>query len=171
MKCFLSRDIDSLVRAFTTYVRPGLEYCSVVWNPIFKKDTKILEKVQRCFTKRIPGLKYLTYCQRLARLKLHNFKSRVRSDFIFTYKLVFGLIDLKLTDYFSLRSDTRSCGHQYKLFLPDCTSMTRHGFFAYRAARIWNSWPEDSKNFASLSHFKRSLSSSFLARYCKVYFF
>jgi len=29
---------------------------------------------------------------------------------------VFGLIDLKLTYYFLLRSDTRSRGHQYKLF-------------------------------------------------------
>jgi len=36
LKCFLSRDISSLVRAFTTYVRPRLEYCSVDWNPVLK---------------------------------------------------------------------------------------------------------------------------------------
>jgi len=40
LKCFLSRDTNSLVRAFTTYVRPRLEYCSVVWNPVLKKDRK-----------------------------------------------------------------------------------------------------------------------------------
>jgi len=51
LKCFLSRDINSLVRAFTTYVRPRLEYCSVVCNPVLKKDIENLEKVQRRFTK------------------------------------------------------------------------------------------------------------------------
>lgn len=172
LKCFLSRDVDSLVRAFTTYVRPGLEYSSIVWNPMLKKDIEMLEKVQKRFTKRIPGLKCLTYCQRLARLKLDSLElRRVRADLIFTYKLVFGLINLKLTDYFILRSDTRSRGHPYKLFLPGCISTTRHSFFAYRAARIWNGLPKDSTNFSSLSLFKRSLCSSFLARYCKVYFF
>ena len=55
LKCFLSRDVNSLVRAFTTYVRPRLEYCSVAWNPALKKDIESLEKVQRRFTKCLPG--------------------------------------------------------------------------------------------------------------------
>ena len=172
LRCFLSRDIDSLVRAFTTYVRPGLEYCSVAWNPMLKKDIETLEKVQRRFTKRIPGLKDLTYCQRLAKLKLDSLElRRVRLDLIFTYKLVFGLTDLNLSDFFLLRSDTRSRGHPYKIYLPGCSSMIRHSFFSYRAARIWNGLPKDSTNFSSLILFKRSLRSNVLARYCKVYFF
>ena len=65
IRCFMSRDLTSLIRAFTTYVRPVLEYCTVAWNPMLKKDIETLEKVQRRFTKRIPGLKDLTYCQRL----------------------------------------------------------------------------------------------------------
>jgi len=60
LKCFLSRDANRLVRAFTTYVRPRLEYCSVVWNPVLKKDIENLEKVQRRFTKRLTGLQHLT---------------------------------------------------------------------------------------------------------------
>ena len=56
----MSRDLTSLVRAFTIYVRPTLEYyCSVAWNPMLKKDIETLEKVQRRFTKRIPRLKDL----------------------------------------------------------------------------------------------------------------
>jgi len=52
-------------------------------------------------TKRIPGLKDLTYCQRLTRLKLDSLElRRVRLDLIFTYKLVFGLTALKLSDFF-----------------------------------------------------------------------
>ena len=33
LRCFLSRNIDMLKRAFIVYVRPLLEYNSVVWSP------------------------------------------------------------------------------------------------------------------------------------------
>jgi len=33
-KCFVSRDVATLMRAFTVYVRPILEYASCVWSPI-----------------------------------------------------------------------------------------------------------------------------------------
>ena len=80
---------------------------------------------------RIPGLKDLTYCHRLARLKLDSLElRRVRLDLIFTYKLVFGLTDLKLSDFFVLRNDARSQGHPYRLFLPGCSSTTRHNYFS-----------------------------------------
>jgi len=59
---------------------------------MLKKDIETLEKVRRRFTKRIPGLKDLTYCQRLARLKLDSLElRRDRLDLIFTYKLVLVL--------------------------------------------------------------------------------
>jgi len=32
-KCFVSRDRDLLVKAYTIYVRALLEYCTVVWSP------------------------------------------------------------------------------------------------------------------------------------------
>jgi len=32
-KCFVSKDTNTLVKAFTTYVRPLLEYASCVWSP------------------------------------------------------------------------------------------------------------------------------------------
>ena len=84
LKCFLSRDINSLIRGFITYVRPRLEYCTVAWNPSLRKDIESLEKVQRRFTKRLPGLRNLTYCQRLARLQLKSLElRRLRFDLIF----------------------------------------------------------------------------------------
>ena len=32
-KCFVSRDIITLMRAFKVYVRPIIEYASCVWSP------------------------------------------------------------------------------------------------------------------------------------------
>jgi len=34
-RCFISRDQNLLFRAFIVYLRPLLEYCSLVWNPHF----------------------------------------------------------------------------------------------------------------------------------------
>jgi len=57
LRCFASRDNKLLVRAFTTYVRPLLEYNSVVWSSYLKQDIERLENVQRRFTKRLVGIK------------------------------------------------------------------------------------------------------------------
>jgi len=154
-KFFLSRDVNSLVKAFITYVRPRLEYCSVAWNPSLKKDIESSEKVQWRFTKRLPGLQRLTYCQRLNKLQLESLElRRLRLNLIFACKLVFGLIDLNLSDFLKLRTDYRHRGHKYKLFLPGCRSNTRHNFFTYRAGRIWNNLPADNTDFSNLNSFK-----------------
>jgi len=37
-KCFVSQNVNLLVRAFVTYVRPLLEYNSYAWSPSHKRD-------------------------------------------------------------------------------------------------------------------------------------
>jgi len=39
LRCFAYRDVKLLVRAFTVYVRPILEYNSVIWSPYLKKKS------------------------------------------------------------------------------------------------------------------------------------
>ena len=53
---FVTRDIKFMRKAFVSYIRPILEYNSVVWNPYTKDLTMRIEKVQRRFTKWIPSL-------------------------------------------------------------------------------------------------------------------
>ena len=55
LKCFASSDHGTLLRSFTTYVRPLLEYASPVWSPSTKGAISKIESVQRRFTKRMPG--------------------------------------------------------------------------------------------------------------------
>ena len=38
LSCFVSRDNGLLVRAFVTYVRPILEYNSIIWSPSLVRD-------------------------------------------------------------------------------------------------------------------------------------
>jgi len=49
-RCFISRNTNLLVRAYLTFVRPLLEYNSIIWSPHFKCDVDAIEKVQRRFT-------------------------------------------------------------------------------------------------------------------------
>jgi len=48
---FVSRDVALLARAFIVYVRPLVEYNSVIWSPKNVYDIEQIEQVQRRFTK------------------------------------------------------------------------------------------------------------------------
>jgi len=50
LRAFESRDVCLLLRAFLVYVRPLVEYNSVIWSPSTIKDISAIECVQRRFT-------------------------------------------------------------------------------------------------------------------------
>jgi hypothetical protein len=75
-------------RAFIAYIRPVLEYNSVVWSPSLLYLIEVLESVQRSFSKRLPSLSSLTYAERLDVLNLETLElRRLRFDLIFYYKV------------------------------------------------------------------------------------
>jgi hypothetical protein len=68
LKCFLSRNPTNFIRAFKTYVRPILEYNSIIWSPHLSRDINLLERVQRSFTHKVCvlcNLPSLSYDERL----------------------------------------------------------------------------------------------------------
>jgi hypothetical protein len=95
LRGFVSRRLDIMRTTFVTYVRPLLEYNSVVWNPSQKQFIDLIENVQRSFTKRIPSLSPLSYHERLAFLNLEPLKlCRLRFDLTYYYKVLHNLIPL-----------------------------------------------------------------------------
>ena len=73
---YTSRDISMLLRAYTTYVRPLLEYNTVLWFPSLKCDVTAVEKVQRRFTKHLPGFRNLSYAECRSKLNLTTLELR-----------------------------------------------------------------------------------------------
>ena len=62
-------DGNTLVRLFTSLIRPILEYANIAWSPILEHDQDILESVQRRAT--TPKIKkHLSYTDRPRALKL-----------------------------------------------------------------------------------------------------
>ena len=70
LRCFVSRDVNMLTRAYLVYVRPLLEVNSVIGSPHYKQDIDLIERLQRRFTKRLPGYSNYTYDERLTLLNL-----------------------------------------------------------------------------------------------------
>ena len=89
-----------LVRAFSVYVLPLLEYNSVVWSPQSVQDIELVERAQRRFTKRLPGLKSYTYARRLEHLKLPSLElRRLHADLVWCYRIYFNLVDINFDDF------------------------------------------------------------------------
>ncbi len=52
-RCFLTDDLTALLMAYKIYVRPSLEYCTPIWDPMLLGDVDKIERVQRYFTRRL----------------------------------------------------------------------------------------------------------------------
>jgi len=115
---------------YITYVRPLLEHNTFTWSPYKVGDISSIEKVQRRFTKRLPGLKNLTYKQRLVATNLDTLElRRLRTDLVVCYKIVFGLIEVDVNKFFSFAHVSNTRGHRYKLFVEQSTRNVRHYVF------------------------------------------
>ena len=146
----VSRDIVMLLRAYTTYVRPLLEFNTVVWSPSLKCDIRSVEKVQRKFTKRLPDYGDLSYVERRAKLNLKSLElRRLHYDLVMCYKIVFNIIQLRFSDFFVF-STLPTRGHPYKLQVNHDPVNARRNFFACRLVKLWNSLPSDTTDFGSL---------------------
>ena len=153
-RCFLSQNACLLVRAFTTYVRPLLEYNSATWSPSLKRDIQHIEQVQRRFTKRLRGFHDYSYAERLQLLNLDLLEMcRLKFDLILCYKIIFGIVRVNRDEFFEFTlSQTR--GHPSKLYKRFTSCSVRSSFLVKES---WNRLPVDTVDFSSLAKCNRSI--------------
>ena len=162
-KCFLSRDATTLTKAFVTYVRPILEYATVIWSPYHIGEIAKLEYVQRRFTKRLVGMRYMTYSDRINFLELDSLEERrLRFDLMFAYKILFGLVNVNWCNMFSFNVRTATHGHSYKLYAETSRVNVRHNFFCNRVVNVWNRLPASDCHFKTFKTFKSFLTTQTL---------
>ena len=65
-----SRVREVILPPCSALMRSHLEYCVQVWSPQYRRDTDLLEHIQRRATKMIQGMKQLSYEDRLRELGL-----------------------------------------------------------------------------------------------------
>ena len=158
-KAFTCRDLIFMKRAYTTYVRPVLEYCTQIWSPTLIKYIDLIENVQRSFTRRIPVLKSLSYPERLANLDIESLELRkLRFDLLMFYRIIRGFVRIQCDDFFKFSINpypTR--GNHFKLVMPIVRKNNLSNIFACRCVGIWNSLPDDVVNSPSPISFKHAL--------------
>ena len=168
LKCFCSRDKRILTRAYCTYVRPILEYCSPVWSPHNKQLITKIERVQRFFTRTIPGLRTLPYMIRLHKLGLKTLEHRrLIHDLCLCHKIIYNFTHCTIPKFPNfLLSRTR--GHTLRLRQEKCSTTHRLHFFTSRVVKPWNSLPPDIISSTTHSRFKSCVSSADLRKFLTI---
>ncbi|KAK4826288.1 LOW QUALITY PROTEIN: hypothetical protein QYF61_007135 [Mycteria americana] len=134
---------EVIVPLYTALVQPHLKYCFWVFQ--YKKDIKLLERVQRSATKTVKGFEGKTYEEWLRSLGLFSLeKRRLRGDLVAVYNFLKG------------GSRGRSADLSLRKFRLDI----RKRFFTERVVGHWNRLPREVVTAPNLSEFKERLDSA-----------
>jgi hypothetical protein len=154
---FTSRNIRLLTRAFTTFVRPLLEYCTPAWSPYLLRDIDKIENVQRYFTRRLFTCSHYTYNERLFMLGLEPLESRrLKYDIKLYYQIIHGLVVIDRSSLFNvIPKDHGTRGHDFRLQRQLYPTNSLANTFSNRAIDCWNSLPASIVSAPSFAAFKR----------------
>jgi len=154
---------NNFIYFYKSLVRPHLEFCTAAWSPHYAKDTLLIEKVKRRFTRMVPRLKNAAYEDRLKELKLWSLQDRcIRSDLIEVFKIIHGLLSLSLDPFFVLDTDSRTRGHSWKLIKRRTSTDVRHHFFPERVIYWWNKLDSTTVCVTTVNSFKNRLQRMWL---------
>ena len=149
----ISREIEVMRNIYKSLVRPNLEYCVQLWNPVPKHGNWAiimeLESVQRSFTRLIDHIGILPYKERLKRLKLTTLiERRARGDIIEVFKIFRGLCRYGESFFKFSRSGMNI------VLDSDSTDINT---FQIRVAKYWNKIPDSVKMAETVCDFKTRL--------------
>jgi hypothetical protein len=166
---FITRNLYIMRRAFITYIRPIVEYNSVVWNPSLIHLIDLIENVQRHFSKRIPQLSSLSYPERLALLDLEPLElRRLRSDLIYYFKIFNHQTPFDPNDAFIIYTPVASSRSSTSYLQKPTKASNKHlHTLFYRHVDVWNALPVAIRSLSSLQSFKSELMKLDLSQYLK----
>ena len=152
--------------AYTTIVRPKLEYACEAWDPHLQKDIASLERVQRkaarfCSNNYHPTASVTEMLSELgwSTLELRRTMSRL----VLLYKMSRGQIDIDTDAYLHPNTELRTrASHNHRYLQDKVTKNTYFNSFFPRTIRHWNSLPAEIVETNSFEVFKPELSSYFV---------
>ena len=119
------------MQSYKSYILPILDYCSTVWSPFTQADVKLIESVHCFFTRKITGLQYTRYAERLRTLGIPSLeRRRLHADLIFCYKILNGLVEDPPSVYGIVLSERQSRGHSQKLLVQHVRVNVRKNYFS-----------------------------------------
>ena len=162
VKSITFKSKDTMIPLFKSLVRQPMEHAHAVWNPYKKKHIKLLESIQRHFTRYIIGTNNLSYEERMEFLKLPSLEyRRFRGDLIEVYKICHNLYDPITTKSLLTLNNSNTRNHNYKIVKPRVNSTQFLRFFTNRVVNTWNNLPKEAVNAGSLNIFKNCVDKYF----------
>jgi hypothetical protein len=175
IKCFLSRNPSNYIRAYKTYVRPLLEYASVVWNPSLLKDINLIENVQRSFTRKVCflcNLPAVSYDQRLLMFNLDSLEMRrLKCDLVELFKIVHKYSACSIYETLNFCHNNAynvTRGHRLKIAVVRTRKYSFKHFFINRVLNVWNFLPDSCFHSNLISVFKNKLCNIDLSRFMRA---
>ena len=147
---------NALVNLYKCYVRPTLEYNSVIFSPHNIFLINALENVHRHFTKHFPGLYNFDYVERLKICKLEFLElRRIKCDVI----MLHSLIQVDLCNNSIAVSNAVTRGNSYKLVKHRVRLDVRKYFYVKRVVNVWNCLNDNVVCSRTLHEFVHKLNS------------
>ena len=141
--------------AYFTYVRPVLEYASVVWSPFTQSSTDKIEKIQHKAAKFVFN-GYYRYCSVTNMLNCLKWESpehrRTKSTIIKFYKIINNIVSADFSNYLH-RSFTNTRGHQMRFMIIPAKRNTYYHSFLPTAVQLRNSLSEETVKSPNLHSF------------------
>ena len=148
-----------LLLMYKSLARPHLEYAVQTWSPHQIGHIRLIEGVQRKFTRMIPEFKSLPYEARLKRLNLTTLEiRRIRGDLIEVYKILNGLEKINPDSMFTRFTYNTRC-HTMKLE-KKYVHLDSRKYFITQTERVfdyWNALPQTAIDAESINHSKYQL--------------
>ena len=167
LKCFKTRNPIILVRAFTTYIRPIIEYCSPVWSPHQTMLIKSIENIQKRFTKKISNNSCLSYSSRLQLLGLDSLElRRLKHDLVICFKIMHNLVCIDKNLFFEINNNNYTRGHTFRIRKQRCQLDIRKYCFSQRVVNVWNNLTSEAVNADNICIFKNKIKSCNFDEHC-----
>jgi len=167
---FIKRNLKSTPHklkrlSYVAFIRSGMEYASIIWDPHFIKDSDALERVQRrvaCWitSKHDRGTSVTALLHQLHLEPLEERRHISRLTFLYKILNEHVAMPMNQLDLVLCVRPVRGSTTKQRLKIPRCATTQFQKSFAARTITEWNSLPDSITSLASVSSFGSQLSAT-----------